>query len=215
MYVSYQSTPDTTETVQSCELLGLGVRQVTFMYFNAYAMGLYLDKDVVRSLKNSSRWKQEFVKEKILKSCPESKFFFSDLLRRGQGITLLLQTARTTDAPHLRNGFVKFLTQRLSIEKSFTKQEQSSVLEALDSLRAQFPSGTFKQGNRILITRLPSGYLQLSFPDSAQKTRFVIENKYLSNWFFEGYLNAKSPISPALLASVAEGLEKLLKDFSV
>ena len=198
-------------TLDDQTLLGMGVRQVTFMYFNAYAIGLYADNSTLSSILKKSRWAQEYTKDKIIKASPESKWFLSDLLSPGHTLTLLVKTARTTDAPHLRNGFVKFLTNRLSTEK-LPEEEKKKVLEALDTLRAQFPSGTFKQGNQILITRLPSGFLHMSFPENGGS--FVIQNARVAQWFFEGYLTTNRPISPPFLNSVAEGLERLVREAS-
>lgn len=125
---------------------------------------------------------------------------------------MLIQTARTTDAPHMRNGFIKFLTDRLSREVALEAETKTRVLADLDFFRAEFPAGSFKTGQRILATRLPNtGYLQMEFPDRPDAKAFVVENALVGQWFFEGYLTTTRPISPALLQSVSQGLERLVK----
>ena len=202
-------------------LVGIGIRQVTFMGFNAYAMGLYLDSESLDKIKAQSRWTQEFKAGKLTPSNPESTFFLSSLLQDGQPLTLVVQTCRTTDAPHLRNGFIKFLTNRLHEEK-LPLAEREQVLEKLDAFRSDFPAGSFKQGYRIFATRLSNGHLRMSFPDhpltdtktggsNASERFLLIQDERLSRWFFEGYLRGPRPISPSLLESVSQGLESQVR----
>ena len=134
--------------INSYQLLGTGVRQVTFLNFNAYAMGLYIQSCDLSNL--SSRWTQEFTSTKLGNS-PESEFYSSDLLKKGISLKLVIKTARNTDGPHLRNGFLKMLKLKTNQLDSI---EKGKVEKDLDILKSSWPvKGSFKKGNSIVITR--------------------------------------------------------------
>ena len=194
------------------DLIGLGIRQVTFMYFNAYTVGLYLDKKAQSFIRSSARWSQEYSPEKLIKGSPEASWFYSNLLSRGHGLSLLIQTCRKTDAPHLRNGFIKFLSERAGRER-LTDAEREQILKDLDDFRLAFPTGAFEGGDWIRVTRLPDGHLSMDFATTkkgVERKSLVIANPKLAQWFFEGYLHPKRPISPSLISSVAKGFARLL-----
>ena len=211
--LSYPDQEDETkEKNHLLSLIGLGVRQVTLLYIPVYTMGLYIDETTKSRILSSSMWKQEYSSVKLVKGHPQSKWFLSNLLEKGNGLCLVLENVRRVDGPHLRTGFIRFLMNRLYENKEiFDKEEFDQIYSDLDEFKSRFPTGYIESGNRIYFTRLPNGYLRVEFPDSQLSEKsWEVKNEKIANWFFEGYLNPTSPISPPLYESVSIGLQDVL-----
>jgi hypothetical protein len=202
---------DFDQELNDFKLLGLGVRQVTFIKFNAYAVALYMQTKSLLSL--GTRWKQEFTPSKLLNS-PESEFYISDLLKKGKSLKLVIKTARNTDGPHLRNGFLKMLTLQYKSQLDLSDQDKEQVDKDLQNFKSLWSiKGTFKKGDCIVVTREADESLSLEFPDNPEFTGFSINNAFLCKWFFKSYLGAAG-VSESLRESVSVGLHGLLSELN-
>jgi hypothetical protein len=198
---------DFDSELKDFKLLGVGVRQVTFLNFNAYAVALYMQTKSLLNL--GSRWKQEFTPAKLLNS-PESEFYTGDLLKKGNSLKLVIKTARNTDGPHLRNGFLKMLTLQYKSQANLSDQDKEQIDKDLQNFKSQWPiKGTFKKGNSVVVTREADESLSLEFPDNPEFSGFSINNAKLSQWFFKSYLGSGG-ISESLRESVSVGLHNLV-----
>ncbi|KAH6581584.1 hypothetical protein BASA61_009003 [Batrachochytrium salamandrivorans] len=194
------------------ELLGYGVRQVTLLYISVYTASIYTDQALRHHIANSARWTQEYVPSKLTKSNTESKWFIQDLVNGHKGeITLRLDPVRNTDGPHLRNGVVRFLTERQRQElqrHTITDQESAAFTLALDELRSLFPVGRIKIGQTLVFTHLRDGHLRVEFDG---REMGIVRNRHIANWVVEGYLRNKPPISPGLLSTAAASIERIVR----
>ena len=194
------------ERIQDFKILGVGVRQVTFIKFNAYAAALYIQNKSLENL--GSRWKEEYTPDKLLKT-PESTFFINDLLKKGNSLKLVIKTCRNTDGPHLRNGFLKMLNLQYK-SCNLNNQEKEAVDKDLLMLKSSWPvKGTFKKGDTVIVTRDVDESLSFEFPDNPELFGFKINNSRLSRWFFQSYIGDFG-ISESLRKNVSIGLQKLL-----
>ncbi|KAI8927522.1 chalcone isomerase, partial [Entophlyctis helioformis] len=194
------------------ELVGQGIRQVTFLYVSVYTAGIYVNDALKKRIQSSSRWRQEYSADKLIKGEGEAKWFARDLVdgRNGSEISLRIDPVRNTDGPHLRNGFVRFLTARLRQEEAgMSETERASFADALDAFRSLFPAGVVRPGQALVFTRLSDGRLRGEFNGAETG---IVANAALSQWVMEGYLHSQpAAISPFLVSSVAQGLERLAR----
>lgn len=86
-------------------LVGSGARQVTFIRINVYAAGIYVKKAHLESAEFRS-----FI-EKY--KDPSSESSLSAFLNLPIDLVLRVCPSRSTSGPHMRNGFSKFMLQKL------------------------------------------------------------------------------------------------------
>ncbi|KAJ3049606.1 hypothetical protein HK097_009425 [Rhizophlyctis rosea] len=190
-------------------LIGLGVRQVTFINFNAYTIGFYLSPTTCSRIQKSFKWRSDFSAKHLLDGDQQGEYFVRDLVRGEGEVAIRIDPTRNTDGPHLRNGFMRFLTARLAKEDDeLSEVEKTAILEAFDSLRAKFPAGRVAPGQAFVFTKTQDGGLRVEFEGEEFVT---VNNRWVAERFFEGYLTAEKPISEKLRRSIAEGLETLAR----
>ncbi|KAI8821020.1 chalcone isomerase [Fimicolochytrium jonesii] len=190
-------------TPQHFTLLGLGVRQVTFLNVSVYTIGYYISTPSIARLRSSPSFKSY---------TPATLSDFTAPLTRDTSTPLALRISpvRNTDGPHLRNGFMRILTRQLAAEDAMlTPEEKKGVLEAMDELRAAFPAGKVAKGEVFVFVKTEGGELRMVH-EGVEKT--VVRNRWVAERFFEGYLlDGKKVISEKLRKSIAEGLEHIIK----
>ncbi|KAL2919581.1 hypothetical protein HK105_200493 [Polyrhizophydium stewartii] len=194
------------------ELVGLGVRQVTLLRVSVYTAALYVDDQVRRRLRASSRWAQEFAADKLVAGQADARWFAHDLAAADASgvVALRIEPVRNTDGPHLRNGFERFLNARLREEiqrGAFGDADQAAFARALDEFRALFPAGVIRKGTPLVFARLPGGRLHVEIEG---RPVGVVDSPVLAEWVIEGYLRTP-PISPPLVASAADGLQAIAR----
>ncbi|KAI8897070.1 chalcone-flavanone isomerase-domain-containing protein [Globomyces pollinis-pini] len=191
-------------------LAGFGVRQVTFLYVNAYTISLYVSDEVKKRLQSTSRWREEYTPSKWNANGGESNWFLRNLIDM-EPSTLALQIipVRDTDGTHLRNGLVRFLTQQFSINRShLTTEEQALFHQSIQSFRTAFPSTSIPQGTRIVF--LKNRDILLIQVGESQPTE--ITNNYLTKWFFDSYLSGTVPLSDSFSKNVGNGLDSIVRN---
>jgi hypothetical protein len=139
----------------------------------------------------------------------------------GTQLTLYLTPVRNTTGTHLRQGFTRFLKDRLSKDVKTKRVDEEGKREAENAIReleSKFSSATFKKGSVFLFTKTVRGDFRIEFyDDSADVGRTVgremalIRSRWLAERFMEGYLQNDKPISPKLRNSVKVGIEKVLQ----
>ncbi|KAJ3333096.1 hypothetical protein HDU76_011464 [Blyttiomyces sp. JEL0837] len=203
---------ESDEVVQhTFHLIGAGVRQVTALYFNVYVAAIYADAGAIAGVKHSSKWKKSYSPSAFLKGADDA-FFMRDFVRRpNTELTFVLQPVRQTTGTHLKQGFTKFLNDRLAKDvksKQFTPEQKLEAEGAIKELESKFPVGPIQKDNRFFFTKKADGSLRIAFEG---RELAVIHSRWLSERFFEGYLSHEKPISSKLRSNVAAGLEKIVK----
>lgn len=90
--------PNSTQTEHT--LLGVGVRQITFLRFNTYAVGLYLSEQDVKRIRAAPSWRSHFCVEGKVPQL--SSTLLEDLLENCAEITVQLcrSVLRVADTCH-------------------------------------------------------------------------------------------------------------------
>ncbi|KAJ3155335.1 hypothetical protein HDU86_004426 [Geranomyces michiganensis] len=186
-------------------LLGLGVRQVTFLNINVYTVGFYLESRSLDRIRRNASAFAPFVSAPD----PEKKLedIIEPLIRGDVECSVRVVPVRDTDGPHLRNGFMRILTGRMGHEgAALGEADRQAILEAMDALRAAFPTGPVKKGEEFVLTKTASGALRIRYKGVEIAN---VQNRWVAERLMEGYLREKKPISSKLRKSVVAGLQSL------
>ncbi|TPX65535.1 chalcone isomerase [Spizellomyces sp. 'palustris'] len=176
-------------------LLGLGIRQVTFLNINVYTIGFYVGQEALDRVRMGEVW--EGFEGRALEG-------FVERLVEGD-VAVRIEPVRDTDGPHLRNGLMRMLTSRLTTS-SLNESQRQEILAHMDNFRAAFPSGRIRKGEEFIFVKTKEG-LRVFF----EGTELVlIPSPWIAQMFMEGYLREKKAISPKLRQSVSKGLEDLV-----
>jgi hypothetical protein len=111
-------------------LLGHGIRRVTFIKFNAYALGFYMSAKDLERIKSQKAWKSE----DQVKSNMED--FLNDVVRKSN-VALRLVPARNTNGIHLRNAIEKYLADRIKLLP--TEEQKTEAEESMKEFCSAFP----------------------------------------------------------------------------
>ncbi|KAG8959669.1 hypothetical protein FRC03_007645 [Tulasnella sp. 419] len=184
------TSPDATPTLT---LLGLGVRTVSFLKLQVYAVGFYADLDGVNLSELST---------------PEEKI---DHLIKTRTVAVRLVPTRNTSFQHLRDAYVRSLQNRLMLSKkregALSEAEEEAIYPFIQQLKAAFPTTTLQKHTPIyLIVSAPSTGAQrrLSIPTLNGKIDYTWVGVELMRGYFEG----EGP-SPKMKKSVMEGVSNL------
>ncbi|CAG8748135.1 10034_t:CDS:2 [Gigaspora rosea] len=182
------------------KLVGLGIRTVSFLKMKVYVIAMYIGENDIEILK---KWKG-YDKAKFLSSTDES--VTSDLLDQPVDLAIRIEPVRNTNGQHLRDGFVRALTNRMQ-NGHLNDDDAEDVLEALKEFKAQFPKSLVKTGTAMILTKQRDGYLRIEYEGAYIG---AVKNKWLTKNLFMGYLAADNPISEKAKISIAEGFDKIL-----
>lgn len=218
-------------------LIGLGVRTVSFLGVRVYSAGFYADPRVLRALRVVPGWNEDVTKEKLLLTNVDSKDItlpttpptdkkspaviekplsgenmMRNLITVPVQFAIQIAPARSTDFTHLRDGFCRSLTARVThaMKKgSLTDFEAERASESINQFRSFFPAGvSVPKGKTILLRKTSSGSLLLEYDG---KRLGKVEDPLIARELFLAYFSDVDPISPKFKESVAEGFEKIYK----
>jgi hypothetical protein len=179
-------------------LLGEGIRQVTFLYVNAYEIKLHIPKESIKRLQSTTRWTHEFTVEKFLKPIGQN-WFVSDLVEHSD-LAIEIVPCRATDGAHLRNGFVRLLNQRLA---KANEKERSDYENSVTIFRGIIPNKPVPKGASMMFYKQKD--LLKVYYDGQELG--AVQSPTLTRWFFEQYLT--STATPSFTNSVAKGLHQI------
>ncbi|KAL1928625.1 hypothetical protein VTP01DRAFT_2411 [Rhizomucor pusillus] len=185
-------------------LVGLGVRQVSFLNLNVYVVGLYMksqDIGAVRQLKGFEKFnKSEFLAKEDLAL---------ELLKQPVDVSIRIVPVRSTNTQHLRDGFTRSLLQRMHNQsEDMTEEQEREIMKAIQEFKSNFPSAKVKKGAEFVFTKNRDGYLEMEFEGKQMGT---VKNTWLAINFFMGYLNPTQPASEYARQSIADGFQELFK----
>ncbi|QPG73785.1 hypothetical protein FOA43_001099 [Brettanomyces nanus] len=215
---------------QPFQLIGYGIRQVTFLHMNVYALGLYIAKEdlsLVKQIFNSRYLESLYEKpnpelsqkealEKALEDNKLSTVLIENLLNAGVRFTARICALRNTDLSHLRDGFVRTI-KNSDRYKEIMKQndEQSEKLaKGVDELRSVMNSHRMKayRNSRVFMEIIDQGKIRISvkiwdrnhFRDPV--VMGIVEEPLVSKLLFSCYLSGANPLVGNVRKTAAENL---------
>ncbi|KAG9018244.1 hypothetical protein FRB90_011750 [Tulasnella sp. 427] len=175
-------------------LMAVGIRTVSFLKIQVYAIAFYADLTKV-DLKGLTS--------------PEKKL---EYLIKNKAVAVRIVAVRNTSFHHLRDAYIRALNVRLGVLRKskddvLTAEQEDAIQDSLQVLKSTFPPSS-------LAKKVPF-YMVLSTP-AASETRFVsiptlkgkIENAWVAEELFRNYFTGDGP-SPKLKQSVLESLDQM------
>ncbi|KAL7005279.1 poly(A)-binding protein binding protein [Cystobasidiomycetes sp. EMM_F5] len=133
------------ENMDEVELIGLGVRVVSFLRVQVYSVGVYFTQEALSQLR--------VISAADLQSNCEA--YISKLLDSGDAIVRIVPV-KNTDFGHLRDGFVRAMLARLNFatkSQAISEAQAETAALAIDTFKSFFPTGKVPRGNSLLLGR--------------------------------------------------------------
>lgn len=209
---------------QEYQLIGLGIRTVSFLGLQVYVVGLYIAVPDIATLQQrlmrvldpiaTTLVPGERSKLKDILLDPEkSEEVWNAILKDGNLRTAIrIVPTRNTDLQHLRDGFVRGITTRTRHLDSIKAESFSD--DAFGAAVAQFKAiwggGARKsvpKGETLLMTRDGKGRMAVWLEDKkANSVRLgAVEDERVSRLIWLGYLGGKTVSSESARQSVVDG----------
>lgn len=183
------------------ELVGLGVRTVSFLRVQVYSVGTYFAPEALQRLKGS-----QMIAE------GQGEAIVASLLDAPYDTTIRIVPVKNTDHSHLRDGFVRAMLARLkaaTAAKTISDEEAEAAGLSIELFRGFFPTGKVPRGKSLLLIRRGSdGALLLEYEDKLLGT---LDNKFLAKELMLAYFadNGKE-ISSKMKTDVLEGFKRFM-----
>lgn len=209
---------------QEYQLVGLGVRTVSFLRIQVYVVGLYVAVADIAKLQERLVRKVDPVAtalvpaerqrlREILLDADRGEQLWDEILRDG-GIRTALRIVptRNTDFMHLRDGWVRGIASRTQAraragDRSF---DDDGFGASVNDFKAIWGSGARKsapKGGTLMLTRDAQGRLAVWFEEKEGSVRLGgVEDERIGRLIWLGYLAGKNVSSEEARRSVVDGV---------
>lgn len=205
------------------QLLGLGVRTVSFLGIQVYVVGLYIATDDIAALQ--SRMIQRIARgastlvagekgelQKMLYDPEEGVKIWEDILKDA-GIRTLVRIVptRNTDFGHLRDAWVRCLTAKAQREGEAYGDEAFGL--AVGEFKKLFNRGSVPKGKELLLSRDGTGKLVVWYDDGKTGAQRLgqVDDERVSRAVWLTYLAGKTVASEPARKSIIEGLMEFVE----
>ncbi|KAG4428042.1 hypothetical protein IFR05_016478 [Cadophora sp. M221] len=205
------------------QLVGVGLRTVSFLGIEVYVVGMYVATDDIAKLQQaligqiatgaSSLVKGE--KEELRRKLYDEKEgvrIWSELLK-GTGCRTLVRIVPTknTDFGHLRDAFVRVLQQRAVYDKEEYGDEVFG--QGVASLKALLNRGSVPKGKELLLSRNEKGRLAVWYDDGKKGAQRLghVDDERVSRALWLNYLAGKHPASEPARESIVDGVMEFVE----
>ncbi|KAG0679148.1 Altered inheritance of mitochondria protein 18 mitochondrial [Pichia californica] len=215
----------TTPLSTTYDLIGYGIREVSFLKFKVYALGLYIAEDDLKLVKKifNSKFIETFYedinkiesidkhKENLSRALNDpqiSNILIRNLLSSGVRFTARICAIRNTDLSHLRDGFIRTIKNNPNYSKYMKSEDESigeRITNGLDDLRNAFNSAkmTAKKNSLVFMEIDENQFLKITI-ETISKSNTNERNKPLCIG------TIKEPLIVELLFESYAGAEKPL-----
>lgn len=191
--------------VQDVQLLGHGVRTVTFLAMKVYGIGIYVaEQDIAKVREIIAQ-----IGAEKLTDPKQSEQVIGEMLANGVRFVARICPTRNTDFNHLKDGLIKSI---LAHPKSKEVREELNI--GLDQLREAFQGrrGSVPKNHCLYLETRENGKLAVSYlnPFKHEIVHMgIIEEPLISRQLFLQYLTGVKPLSEPLRKSTIDGLLRL------
>ncbi|TEY80440.1 hypothetical protein BOTCAL_0038g00410 [Botryotinia calthae] len=172
--IAFSSSPTTPQ--EPYQLLGLGIRTVSFLHIQVYVLGIYISPSSIPTLQTSLlqlaapngastlvAHEKDALKAMLLDPS-RSEEIWSAILQNPEIKSLVrIVPTRNTDFHHLRDAWVRSLTARAQKNREEFGDEKFG--KAKGEFKAMFNRGSVPKGRELLLSRDESGKLGVWYED--------------------------------------------------
>lgn len=204
------------------QLIGVGIRTVSFLGIQVYVVGMYVATDDIAALQEALVKKiapgastlvagERDELQKKLFDAEQSVSIWSDVLKKSGARTLLrIVPTRNTDFHHLRDAWVGHLTARAKSDRDEFGDEFFGT--SIAEFKALFNRGRIPKGKELLLSRDHQGKFVAWYDDGngAQRVGQVLDER-ISRAIWLNYLAGKSVASEGARKSIVEGVMEFVE----
>lgn len=217
------------------DLIGYGIREVSFLKFKVYALGLYICEDDLKLTKEilNSKFIETFYEtndanlfdhrenlSNALNNPKISNILIKNLLSSGVKFTARICAIRNTDLAHFRDGFIRTIKNNPNynrLMKSDDKITGEKISNGLDELRTVFTSVKMsaKKNSLLFMEITDDQYIKVivqTTKNSNSNERNdpvvlgVIKEPLITELLFESYLGAEKPLVSSVQTISSEAI---------
>ncbi|TGO82257.1 hypothetical protein BPOR_0878g00030 [Botrytis porri] len=219
----FTDTPS-THPPELYQLLGLGIRTVSFLHIQVYVLGLYISPSSIPTLQTSLLQlaapngastlvaNEKDALKSMLLDPSRSEEIWSTILKNPEikSIVRIVPT-RNTDFHHLRDAWVRSLTARA--QKNREEFGDEAFGKAMGEFKALFNRGSVPKGRELLLSRDESGKLGVWYEDGVSGSQRLgeVRDERISRGIWLGYLAGANVSSEEARRSVVEGVMRFVE----
>ncbi|KAK9459516.1 chalcone-flavanone isomerase-domain-containing protein [Lipomyces oligophaga] len=195
-------------------LLGLGVRSVSFLKLQVYAVGIYVEKDDLQNLLAtiSSAAGAETDLSALILDQEQGLALFSKLFDSNVRFALRIVPVRNTDFGHLRDGFVRSVMASLR-SRNMTDLDPSTGISELRNAMSRKLS--VPKNGELMLTMDKNGELYIRYhsakANSKPEALGKVTDKTVIKALFLHYMTAPAAASESARNSMTRNLVELIK----
>lgn len=199
------------------QLLGLGIRTVSFLGIQVYVVGIYVATDDIAKLQaklvrqitstGSTLVAGEKEKLKTMLLDPQQGYEIWDDILRTSSIRSCVRIVpvRNTDFHHMRDAWVRLVTAKAQTNKAEYGDEAFGL--AVSHFKQLFAKGSIPKGKEILLNRKGDGKLAIWYDDGNEAKRLgEVQDERIGRAVWLNYLAGKTVASEPARKSTVDGL---------
>ena len=204
------------------QLVGLGIRSVSFLSIQVYVVGFYVATQDIASLQNYLVKKVNSLattlvpgeKEELRRTLldpEEGEAAFDALLKEANVRTAFrIVPVRDTDFHHLRDGFVRAITARAKGTELYSDDQFG---EAVRNFKGLMNRGKVPTNDELLLCRDGRGHMNVVYDDrKGGRTELgAVEDERVSRLLWLNYLAGKKVASEGARLSVIDGVMEFVE----
>ncbi|KAI9646009.1 hypothetical protein NHQ30_005447 [Ciborinia camelliae] len=206
------------------QLLGLGIRTVSFLSIQVYVIGLYISRSSIRALQSEliSRAgpagattliggeKDEL--QTLLMHETHGEEIWNAILKNGGVKTMIrIVPTRNTDFQHLRDAWVRGLTARAQRNRGEYGDEAFGM--GMGEFKGLLNRGSVPKGRELLLRRDAEGKLGVWYEDGERGSQWLgeVRDERISRGIWLGYLAGKNVSCEQARRNIVEGVMGLVE----
>jgi hypothetical protein len=215
----------TDEGMVEYQLVGLGIRTVSFLGIQVYVVGLYIATEDIAALQQTLIRKispvgstlvageKETLKAKLLDP-EEGERIWGEVLK-DTGIRTLIRIVptRNTDFHHLRDGWVRQITARAQSPINKEEYQDESFGVSMQQFKALFNRGSVPKQKELLLSRDREGKLVVWYDDGKRVPQRLgdVPDERISRAVWLNYLAGKTVASEDARKSIVDGVMEFVE----
>lgn len=204
------------------QLMGLGLRTVSFLGIEVYVVGMYVATDDIAKLQQSLIRKidpiattlvageKENLKAKLLDPEVGEEVWNHVLSNAGVRTLIRIVPTRNTDFGHMRDAYVRAVTAQA--QKNPKEFQDDKFGQSVNQLKTMFGKGKVPKRKELVLARNEKGTLCAWFDDGKGMQRLgQVEDERISRALWLHYLAGKHVASEPARKSIVEGLMEFVE----
>lgn len=207
------------------QLLGLGIRTVSFLGIEVYVVGMYIATDDIARFQEALIRKidpiastlvageKEKLKALLLDPEKSEEVWNSVLKETGTRTLIRIVPTKNTDFHHLRDAWVRVITSRAQKPAYKAECSDEAFGEAVGQLKTMLNRGTVPKGKEFLLARNGRGKLAVWYDDGKVGAQRLgqVEDERISRALWLNYLAGKTVASEPARKSIVEGVMEFVE----